>query len=142
MIVTLTTIMDSHECPEYRAGRYCARIAQVFSKKKTTKYCDLRLVGQVLSPNGEDLKARNMSGDLKKYLVHSQQGLKTRNLRSLPWSRSHQMGMPLCMDNIKMLCLDHICRGGEKGFEGGRAPLVAKSTLSKLKKNCIKHFVK
>ena len=44
MIVTLTTIMDSHECPEYRAGRYCARIAQVFSKKKT-KYCDLRLVG-------------------------------------------------------------------------------------------------
>ena len=110
--------MDSHECPEYRAGRYCARIAQVFSKKKT-KYCDLRLVGQVLSPNGEDLKARNMSRDLKKYLLHSQQGLKTRNLRSLPWSRSHQMGMPLCMDNIKMLCWDHICRGGEKGFEQG-----------------------
>ena len=112
--------MDSHECPEYRAGRYCARIAQVFSKK--TKYCDLRLVGQVLSPNGEDLKARNMSRDLKKYLVHSQQGLKTRNLRSLPWSRSHQMGMPLCMDNIKMLCWDHICRGGEKGFDRDAEP--------------------
>ena len=58
MIMTLITIMDSHECPEYRAGRYCARIAQVSSKK--TKYCDL-LVGQVLSFNGEDLKARNMS---------------------------------------------------------------------------------
>ena len=37
MIVTLT-IMDSHECPEYHAVRYCARIAQVFSKK--TKYCN------------------------------------------------------------------------------------------------------
>ena len=33
MIVTWTTIMDSYECPEYRAGRYCARIAQVSSKK-------------------------------------------------------------------------------------------------------------
>ena len=33
MIVTLTTIMDSHECPEYRAGRNCAWIAQVSSKK-------------------------------------------------------------------------------------------------------------
>ena len=31
--MTLTTIMDSHECPEYRAVRYCARIAQVSSKK-------------------------------------------------------------------------------------------------------------
>ena len=27
-------IMDSHECPEYRAGRCCARIAQVSSKKR------------------------------------------------------------------------------------------------------------
>ena len=50
LIVTLTTIMDSHECPEYRVVRYCARIAHVSSKK--TKYCDFRLVGQVLSPNG------------------------------------------------------------------------------------------
>ena len=33
MMVTLTTITDRHECPEYRAGRYCARIAQVSSKK-------------------------------------------------------------------------------------------------------------
>ena len=48
--MTLTTIMDSHECLEYRAGRYCAQVAQVSSKK--TKHCDLRLVGQVLSPNG------------------------------------------------------------------------------------------
>ena len=46
MIVSLNTIMDSHECPEYRAGRYCARIAQVSSKK--AKNCDFRLVGQVL----------------------------------------------------------------------------------------------
>ena len=50
MIVTLTTIMDSHECPEYHAGRYCARKAQVSIKKSDN--CDLRLVGQVLSPNG------------------------------------------------------------------------------------------
>ena len=53
MIVTLTTNyygMDIHECPEYCAVRYCARIAQVPSKK--TKYCDFRLVGQVLSSNG------------------------------------------------------------------------------------------
>ena len=34
MIVTLTTIMDSHECPEYRAGRYCARKAQVSIKNR------------------------------------------------------------------------------------------------------------
>ena len=33
MIVTLTTIVDSHECLDYRAGRYCARKAQVSSKK-------------------------------------------------------------------------------------------------------------
>ena len=51
LIVTLTTIMDNHERPEYGAVRYCARIAQVSSKKKT-KYCDFRLVGQVLSPSG------------------------------------------------------------------------------------------
>ena len=50
MIVTLTTIMSSHECPEYRAGSYCARIAQVSSKK--TKNCDLRLMRQLLSSNG------------------------------------------------------------------------------------------
>ena len=50
LIVTLTTIMDSYECPEYRAGRYCARITQDSSKK--TKYRVLRQVGQVLSPNG------------------------------------------------------------------------------------------
>ena len=51
MIVTLTIIVDSHECLDYRAGRYGARIAQVSSKKKT-KYCDIRLMGQALSPNG------------------------------------------------------------------------------------------
>ena len=92
MIATLTTIMDSHECPEYRAVRYCARIAQVSSKE--AKYCYFRLVGQVLSPNGKDQKARNMSADLKKALVYSQQGLKTRNRvhpRSLPRSSSHQI---------------------------------------------------
>ena len=40
------------------------------------------------------MKARNMSADLKKALVHSQQGLKTRNRvhpQSLPRSRSHQI---------------------------------------------------
>ena len=42
MIVTLTTIMDSQGCPEYRAGRHCVRIAQVSSK--TTKYSDFRVV--------------------------------------------------------------------------------------------------
>ena len=51
IIVTLTTIMDSHECPEHRAIYYCARISHKFPVKKT-KYCDFRLVGQVLSPNG------------------------------------------------------------------------------------------
>ena len=45
--MTLTTIIDSHECPEYRAERYCGQIAQVSGKKK---YCDIRLVGEVLSP--------------------------------------------------------------------------------------------
>ena len=38
MIVTLSTIMDSHECPEYRAGRYCARIAQVSSKREILRF--------------------------------------------------------------------------------------------------------
>ena len=37
MTVTSTTVMDSHECPEYRAGRYCARIAQASSKKKNKR---------------------------------------------------------------------------------------------------------
>ena len=41
--------MDSHECPEYRAVRYCAQIAQVFSKKLNIA---IFLVGQVLSPDG------------------------------------------------------------------------------------------
>ena len=34
MIVALTTIMNSHERPEYRTGRFCARVAQVSSKKR------------------------------------------------------------------------------------------------------------
>ena len=35
---TTTSIMDSHECPEYRAVRHCARIAQVSRKKKILRF--------------------------------------------------------------------------------------------------------
>ena len=34
VVTTTTSIMDSLECPEYRVVRYCARIAQVSSKKR------------------------------------------------------------------------------------------------------------
>ena len=49
LIVTLTTIMDSYECPEYRAERYCARIAQISSKK--TKSRDLYLQNIIYKRN-------------------------------------------------------------------------------------------
>ena len=112
MIVTLTTIMDSHECPEYRTVRYCARISQVSCKKNN----EILLfsssgAGSVTQPIGVNriwasiyrCQFRSYVNRIWKHaiwawiwkrLVHSQQGLKTRNRvhpRSLPRSRSHQI---------------------------------------------------
>ena len=95
MIVTLATIVDSHECPEYRAGRYCARIAQLSSKKNEKLRFSSSGAGSVTSvTQWIGSESTQYEWGFEKGFSALATGFENSNrihLRSLPRSRSYQV---------------------------------------------------
>ena len=94
--------MNSHECPVYRTGRYCARIAQVSSKKKNEKLQSSSSgAGSVTQWIGSE--STQSEWGFEKGFSALATGFENSQQGSPPIAPAVKVpaNMPLCMDNRK-----------------------------------------